>query len=96
VALDPFKPRRSGDALVLAGGLAVQLFLVSLVLGGWLLYRLLWGRHLLGASLLVAWIIAVYLGAAWLHRSGQIRFSVTAALVIVALVLTLVVGYSIN
>jgi hypothetical protein len=96
VAVGPFKSRRPGTALVIVGGLAVQLFLLSLLLGGWLLYQVLWGRHLLGASLFFVWIIAVYLGAAWLHRSGQIRFSVTAALVIVALVLTLVVGYSIN
>lgn len=94
--LRPFKPRRSGIGFLLLGDLFTYGLLAYLGVGGWLLFQLIWGRHLVGGVLLGVWMIGTWGLASWAHNSGYVRWGGAASLVLAAFALTLILGFAVR
>lgn len=94
--LRPFKPRRPGIGILLLGDLFTYGLIAYLALGGWLLFQLLWGRHLLGGVCLGVWLLGTWRLGEWAHNSGHVRWGGTVSLVLAAFALTLVLGVAVR
>lgn len=94
--LRPFKQRQSGIRFLLLGDMFTYGLLAYLGLGGWLLFQLLWGRHLVGGILLGVWLLGTWGLAIWAHNSGYVRWGGAVSLVLAAFALTLILGFAVR
>jgi hypothetical protein len=92
----PFKPRRLGIGLLLFGELFTYGLIAYLALGGWLLFQLLWGRHILGGAFLGVWLLGTWRLGVWAHNSGHVRWGGAVSLVLAAFALTLILGVAVK